>query len=337
MQPNLQDDLIDKILNRFPKKSQAAEKLMEVLSLNRDGVYRRLRGDTMLNAVEIQTLATHFDISLDSILSDKQGKVSFSYNRSEQPISSFLDYLQLINYQISLFVRQPNIHAHYTAREVPIFIYMMFPRLMALKLYIYGLTNWNLDYLQHRKFRFDLITAKELEIAYATGKLYCALDSTDYWTLSFLDQSLNQIEYMLLDGRFERAEDAFEICSDLVELVRHCRHMAEEGKKFMPGQKPLEQNGQFELFHNELTGTYNTILGVTETHSILYHTLDGPNFIFTTDQEMCSYMERWFQSMISTSTAISIHSSKNRNYYFNRLEEKVNQMARRLELLIPQL
>ena len=43
----LQEALIDEILNRFSKKSEAANKLMEVLSINRDGVYRRLRGDTV--------------------------------------------------------------------------------------------------------------------------------------------------------------------------------------------------------------------------------------------------------------------------------------------------
>ena len=185
----------------------------------------------LLNAQEIQTLATYFDISIDEILKGKRNKTFFSYNIYERSINNFLEYIQQINWQISEFYRRPEFRVHYASREIPIFIYMMFPRLLTFKLYVYGLTVWRFEYLQNKRFTFDLVNATELSLAEDTSRLYCSIDSTDYWTLSILEQTLNQIEYVALEGRFENNDDALTICHEIQALVEHCRSMAESGKE----------------------------------------------------------------------------------------------------------
>ena len=329
----LQSSLLERVLARYPKKTAAVDALMDVLNVNRDGIYRRLRNDTLLSAPEIQTLATTFDISLDEVLSGKDNKISFSYNLYDQPVSSFLHFLGQINQHLKVFTRQPGFRVFYSSRELPIFIYKMFPRLLSFKLYVYGLTTWHFSYLQEKKFSFDLLTPADLETAESTSRMFCAIDSTDLWTLTILEQTLSQIEFMVHAGRFTSPDIAMAVSREVLEVVRHCRAMAEAGKKFMPGFTPSEANGNFNLFSNELAGTSNTILAISDHQYGLYNTLDSPNFIYTTNPRICRSVEDWFRNLLNESIALSVHSGMSRNIYFNKLEQRTEQHLKKMEYI----
>jgi hypothetical protein len=331
-QPNtLQLKLFDEILTRFSKKSEAISELMKVLSVNRDGIYRRLRCDTLLTSPELQLLAVHYGISLDELAHAGTNRIFFYYSPYEQQVNSFWDYLILMNRHMKKFVKQPELWVYYSSQEIPIFISMMFPKLFAFKMYIHGLTTWHLEYLQDLPFDFELLNAKEQEIVKETVKIYCTIDSTDFWTLALLQQTLSQIEYLAMEGRFRNFGICQELCLELQELIQHARLMAEAGKKFMPGYEPIEENGVFDLYHSELTVTNTTILSISQQQYGLYNTFDSPNFLFTNNKRLCLQKKAWFKKVKQYSVSMSVHSSKNRNHYFNKLENKIEQTVQRLK------
>lgn len=330
----LQEKLLLEVRNRFEKQSAMVSALSQLLSVNRDGVYRRLRGDTSLNAEEVQILANHFGISIDGLLAGHQKKTYFFYNHYQQPITAYLPYLEQIYAQIRRFSEQPTFRVYYASKEVPILIYYQFPRLLAFKLYVYGISTWQFPELENQRFHFDLLSAQELEVAKAAAKLYCQVDSSDFWPLSILEPFLNQVEYLTMAEKFAESGIAVQICQELLEMIQHVRQMAEIGRKYLYGEAPSKQHAKFELFYNELASTNNTILGVSDNLSGLFHTLDTPNFLFTTDPQLCGRMKEWFEQMVGHSTAISIHSERDRNFYFNRLEEKVQQTIERVEFWV---
>lgn len=327
----LQLKLFDEILTRFSKKSEAISELMKVLSVNRDGIYRRLRGDTLITSQELHLLAIRFGISLDELVHEDTDKIFFSYSLYEQEANSFWDYLMLTHQHLKEFVKQPKLWVYYSSQEIPIFISMMFPKLFAFKMYVNGLTTWHLDFLQNKPFDFDLLNAKEQALAMETSQIYCTINSTDFWTLSLLQQSLSQIEYLAVEGRFKTFDVCQQVCFELLELIRHARLMAESGKKFMPGHEPIKANGVFDLFHSELTVTNTTILSISQQRYGLYNAFDNPNFLFTNNKRLCLLKEAWFKKVKQYSVSISIHSSKNRNQYFNKLESKIEQTMKRIE------
>lgn len=334
---DLQEALIQQILDRYAKKPEAVRELTEVLSLNRDGIYRRLRGDTVLTAAEIQKLAIHFDISIDAILTGVSNKTFFSYNAYQHQIASFREYLEQVDEQVKRFRDLPDLHMYYASREIPVFHFMMFPRLLAFKLYLFGLTAWRFDYLRDRKFSLDLVPPQDMDLARTIGRNYCMVNSSELWTYSILEHSLNQIEYVAAEDRFENKEASLEICGEVRHFVQHARAMAEAGRKFMPGQSPQEQSAHFNLFYNELASTGNTILGVAGPVRVLFNVFDSPNYLFTTDHRICRSTEEWFEEVLHHSIPISVHAGKNRNQYFNRLEQKIRQAEQRLELVFSSL
>ena len=69
---------------KYPKKGQLVDELMDLLCIEREAVYRRLRKDVVFHAFEVAKIASAWNISLDEIIDIDSEKVIFQ--------------LQLINY-----------------------------------------------------------------------------------------------------------------------------------------------------------------------------------------------------------------------------------------------
>lgn len=327
-----QSKFFEQILSKFPKKSLAVEELSELLAVGKDAIYRRLRGDTLLTPDELQQLSLKYHISLDAMIYDTNNTVFCNYNAFTQKVTNFHQYLEGILGQIQQVAQLPNSTVHYASVEIPVFYYMYFPDLIAFKLYVWGLTTWNLEYLNERKFSKDLISYPTLKSIEELHQTYNNLPSTELWSLGILDNTLNQIEYISVTNRFENPEDALGLCDILMQLMGHLKSMAAYGHKFPPNISAHTGGGTFDLYHNELYSTNNTILVNTIAGQILFTTFCNPNFLTSTDSRLCTFTKDWFKTIISKSNSISLHSEKGRNWFFNRLERKIKAVRNRIEM-----
>lgn len=322
--------MVNEIQARYHKKSDLASELMEVLSLNKDGVYRRLRFEKKLTADEVGLLARHYDISIDALLANQANKTYFNYNVYDKPVSSFKDYLSQINRQAIAFSQMPGAHLYYATREIPIFIYTIFPKLMTFKFYVYGLTTWRLSYLKGKPFDFNYLTEVDRELAMNISRLYCSFESTELWTISVLEQTLSQVEYTAAEGRFKRLEDAMEVIHEVENMIEYLKVISSRGKKSLPGIPAVEENGNYNLFYNELTSTNNTFLGVSKGWKGLFNTFDHPNFLFTSDRRLCESAFDWFKKVINHSASVSLQLEQGQVFFFERLKNRVELAKNRV-------
>jgi len=79
------DCFLENLSARYPKKGQLAEELMDLLCIEREAVYRRLRKDVVFHAFEVAKIASAWNISLDEIIDIDSGKITFQMQQ--------LDYL----------------------------------------------------------------------------------------------------------------------------------------------------------------------------------------------------------------------------------------------------
>ncbi|HMR43451.1 MAG TPA: helix-turn-helix transcriptional regulator, partial [Saprospiraceae bacterium] len=79
MAQNIQNQIFELILNRFPKKSDAVEELSQLFSIGKDAIYRRMRGESVLTPDELQKLAVKFNISLDALAFENKNSVFFTF------------------------------------------------------------------------------------------------------------------------------------------------------------------------------------------------------------------------------------------------------------------
>jgi len=71
------DHFIESLLEKYPKKAHLTQALMDLLCIEREAVYRRLRKDVAFSAHEIVKISSAWSISLDTIIGINSEQVSF--------------------------------------------------------------------------------------------------------------------------------------------------------------------------------------------------------------------------------------------------------------------
>jgi len=332
---DIQQLIFDEIEKRIPKNKQATTEIAKVLHMSSDAVYRRQRGDTALLAQELTELSEHFKISLDALLGQQSATVFSEFSGFAKPVQTFQDFLVGALRQLEFVHSLPEPYLYYASQEIPVFQYMYFPELIQFKLYVWGTTTWDFDYLQNQPFHFDLVPYSTMELVGKMLDLYNRLPSTDLWTLNIVDYTLNQIEYVVYSRQFKNPEDALLLCDRVLQLLGHMRKMAEKGFKFSPDEK-LSSGAAFNLYHNELMYTSNTMLVTAQQHKFVIAVFCNPNYLRSMDQKLCNYTYEWMENLVSKSQAMSVHSKRNRKWYFNRLSQKVESAKHRIKQFINQ-
>jgi hypothetical protein len=330
----LQLYLFEEILSRFPRRPDAVEALTKLLNLGQDAIYRRMRGDSTLSSDEIALLAKTFKVSLDKFIFEKSDSVVFTFNPFSHKVRSFDDYLKGIEEDLEMMIRLPEIKIMDAWTEIPFFYYIYFPELFSFKFYVWGRTIWNFDYLQNLKFTLDVIPIPVIQRAQKILERYRQIPSTQLWSLSIVDNTLTQIEYHVNSGSFSKPEDALLLCQKVLQLAEHMERMATYGKKIAVGASSEMGGAHLELYHNEMLSTNNTIFVQSKVGRSVYTTISNPNFLKTSDDQMCNYTDDWFTNVIAKSRIISKSGESGRRFFFDRLRKRIEVVRKRVALLV---
>ncbi|MDZ7877644.1 MAG: helix-turn-helix transcriptional regulator [Saprospiraceae bacterium] len=330
----LQGYLFDEILTRFPRRPDAVEALSKLLNLGQDAIYRRMRGDSSLSSDEIALLAKTFNVSLDKFIFKQSDSVVFTFNPFSHKVKSFEDYLKGIETDIEMLIKLPDIKIMDAWTEIPFFYHIYFPELFCFKFYVWGRTIWHFDYLQNRKFTFDTIPVPVVQQAQKILERYRQIPSTQLWSLSIMDNTLTQIEYHINSGSFEHPEDALLLCSKVLELAEHMEKMTVYGKKIAVGGNAERGGANLELYHNEMLSTNNTIFVQSKVGRFVYTTISNPNFLKTSDDQMCNYTDKWFKNIIEKSRPMSQSGESGRRFFFDRLRKRIEVVRKRVALIV---
>ncbi len=331
---SLQEQFFDLVIARFPRRADAVEEISELLHLAKDAIYRRMRGDTFLSPTELGTLARHYHISLDALMLGQTNNVLFEFNAFSQKLHDFSDYLSGFIADLEPLRRIPNVQMLYASVEIPVLTYMFIPELISFKLYTWGRTTWNFEYLRDRPFDFDLVTAPVIRLSDTLLEQYISIDSTELWSVQITDNTLAQIEYHLYSGGFRQPQDALLLCSKLREWAVHMKSMAATGKKFKIGEKPELGRGAFRLYHNEMVYANITGMITSDYGQMVYAAFCNPNFMKSADPKLCAFTADWFQALITKSIPISSAAEKNRAWFFGELNKKIERVEQRIRLHI---
>lgn len=87
------DNFLVALAERHPRKTDLVNALMEILPLERESIYRRLRKDVLFTSEEIVQISSAWNISLDNIISSNPGKTKpFSLSMIEYINPQEADY-----------------------------------------------------------------------------------------------------------------------------------------------------------------------------------------------------------------------------------------------------
>ena len=313
------DYFMDALVAKYPKKTQLTQELINLLCIEREAVYRRLRKEVVFHVQEIAKIATAWNISLDEIIGINSGKVLFQM----QPIN-YLDpsrkefsTLQKRISAVELLKNSPNSEYVEVCNKMPRSLTTGFP-----SLYRFTIFKWAYQYSVERSdvlFSHTIVPEKvHREITeYNQNIKYVANTNFifDHMIFDFLIRDIRYFHSILLITDEEKdliKKDLFKLLEYLMEIAnRGC--YPETKKKVNIYISKININTNYSYYHSEK-------LKICRIHAF------GKYDICTYDQEMISNFVTWMHLKKRTSVQISEVDTKGRIDFFFKQQQLVESL-----------
>lgn len=320
---SIQTSFLEQVKKKLPANTSFADELAETLNISRDSAYRRIRGDTVLSLDEAKILCNQYSVSLDSLMgvnSDiipfKHLVVNYSPKTFEQWLQTMLNNLELINN----FSGEKTLL--YSAKDVPVFHYFNYPHLSAFKMFFWMKSVLNYNDLQSEKFKKEIVPLEYIAIGHKIWETYNKVPSVELWSDETSHVALKQLEFYYESGFFKSADDALVILSEYEKMLSDIRDHAAAGKK--------SGGGSFMLYKNEILIADNTIMFRMDSKRGVYISHNITELLHTTDESFCSKSESFIVNLQNRSVLISTTGEKERNKFFNRMQEKIDGVRKKI-------
>lgn len=322
----LQQGLFDQLKNRTQDTGDLLETLSVLLNVSTDGIYRRMRGDKLLDLYELIKICRHFNISFDEFSGIKKTSIQFNYSPLDlaNPESYKLYMRGLLNNFLDLS-RTDDKEVFFTAVDIPMFHFLPF-----LELTLFKVFSWSnsIGTFQGKYGEFcnlfkddDLVSIyKKLTIAYS------AIPSVEIWTEGTLAPILRSIDYYYESGYFDSEKEVLLLCNQLLEMVALVNRWSSRGfKDEHCNEVP------FKLYLSGIELENNFIVVRREkmiSSNIKLYTI---NSMSTIDPDFCDESMKWINNTIKKSILISGGLQKESFKFFNSLTQKIRHLIERIE------
>ena len=323
MDTSVQSLFFEQIRKRLPSHVSIVDELAELLDISRDSAYRRMRGETVLSLDEVKKLSVRFKISVDSIISPSPEGAFFHYRAINKSDFTFKEWLKNIEENLSILVNIPKAELWYFAKDTPVFYYFNSPLLSAFKMYFWMSAVLRHDGYRNQKFSISSVPNELTALGRKIYDLYTSIPRTEIWSEETLNVTLRQIEFYNDCGFFAERSYGIQLCDEYLELMNNIRSWAEIGYK-------EKKESTFNLYKNDLIIADNTILfkmGEKRAVFLPYNTL---NILSTTNEVFCKQADDYLMHLVTKSDRISTSNEKQRNTFFNQIEEKIRLVKKKL-------
>ncbi|MDR0681338.1 MAG: hypothetical protein LBG15_05760 [Dysgonamonadaceae bacterium] len=317
----IHDAFLADVRKKIPQNSKLVNMLVDILFIEKEAVYRRLRREVPFTFQEIVFIAKKLGISLDNIIgiginTDKSRP--FQLKLVEYLTPSEIDYSMMDEY-VNIFRQikaEENTEAAVISNILPQTLYSGFDYIS--KFYIF---KWYYLYYNEkaRPFHETIVPNKVMNL----------------FTDTFIESKNIQSSYFILDYqlfanlvtdikyynsiRLITKEDVLKIKEDLHFFLDYIEEMTISGCF-------KETGNQVRLYISEVNieTNYSYLLTQKYNLSLIW------TFILTTaaslDEDVFQKMKNWFQSFIRTSTLITITGEKQRIVFFEKQREIINEL-----------
>ena len=287
-----------------------AKTITELIGIEKDAVYRRLRGDANFSFTEMALIARNMGISLDSIagIENLQSKPS-KMNISRQVNPTEVDY-EMFEGHVNLLKSikdEPATKILGAGNQLPHYLYQDYEYLTRYYRFL-----WNLSSSYGAACPYHEIVVPERLLTLQKENCLNAryISSTLYVFDSMIFQRLaNNIRYFARIN-FIKAEDVLLIKNDLIAFLNNMEKLAVNGKH-------EETGNEVSIFISDTDCDTNySCLKSKNIQMTLFFTFIL-NAIVSMDDEVFNETTTWIRSLQRTSTIISVSNEITRNAFFN--------------------
>jgi hypothetical protein len=315
--------LIEQCKERVGVKNLAAE-LSELLGVNTDAAYRRMRGTTALTFNEIQKICLRFNISFDSVINYQGRLVPFQFNAMFKDRFSIIKYLSGIEQELKMLSSKGDDgdKVTMTAMDLPYFRQFGFKSLSRFKLFFWQRSVLNLDEFKTKKFDANEALGEYEDITDRIYENYHGVASTEIWAPETLDSTIKQVQYYLESGLFTDKQSALQICDDIDALLTKLEGEAQLGRKLIQ-TSDRTISSPFEMYQSDIFLSNNCIQVLKDGRTYTYVSFNSFNSLMSFSPHFSAECNRWIEQIRLKSILLSEVSEKLRYQFFKSLREKL--------------
>jgi hypothetical protein len=315
----LYKNLIIEFRKRIPQNSKLVAKLTDILALEKEAVYRRLRQEVPFSFGEIVTIVKEMGISLDNIVGLDMLKrppcllQSVNYKDPDDT-----DYMMLKTYVdiLKSMAFEPNGEMSLVTNLLPQPIYPGFEYVSLFYFFKWAYHSSNGQTKSYQEFHFSERMKEHIASIFAESRNV----KTSYYILDkhVFNNFVDDVKYFH-SIRLLAEEDVANIKVDLLHLIDYMEELA--------------INGCFEDSKNKvfiyisdinIDTAYSYIDSQNAQFSMIWAFM--LNGVSTYDENTLDTLKNWIQSIIRTSTLISVTGEKQRTWYFEKQREIANEL-----------
>ncbi|MDU1904698.1 MAG: hypothetical protein E6772_07935 [Dysgonomonas sp.] len=311
----LQENFINLLKEKVPNK--LAETLTEILPLEKEAIYRRLRGNVSFSFNEISLLASHFGISLDNLAKIASPYRTKWYQLHVRDYSQFneIDLNMSHSYIKAIDMAADSSYSEFgiAANMLPLHISLLHP-----PLYRVYLLKWLYQFgrAAKDKLRYSEVQVPREEVK--TYQLYLkAVERIKYtffiWDSSFLISLINDINFFYKISIIN-LEEILMLKQEIIGLLDTIRYYADYGKFDSTGNK-------VEVYISILNfdTSYSYLLG--DNISISMSSAYSLGAFTSQEKDSCEEMKQWIMGLKKSSVLISGASEREKIRFFNEQRE----------------
>lgn len=319
----MQEVFIKHLKQVVPANVSLVDDIADLLKISNDSAYRRLRSETELSLDETYKICKHYRISVDSVFSNKGDSVTCNYIKLTDSEENFDSYLTSLLNQLERLQKTEDSKIIYAAEEIPIFHSFHSKELASFKLFYWQRSVLNIPAYQTKKFDWNVISEKQLDLTKKIHDTYLKVPSTEIWTNETINTTIKQIEYYFESGAFKTKEDTICVLDELKKMAQAINQYAEDEKK--------TNNATFNLYNSDLVIGTNCIHVTNGSSELSYISFNTLNSLTTSNHQFCEEIEHWMKNLIKKSTLISSVAEKQRFQFFSKSYKAIDASIERIK------
>ena len=314
-------DLLIQFKKRVPRNSKLVSRLVDILSLEKEAVYRRLRQEVPFTFEEIVAITKEFNISLDNMLGvDTRTTLPFRFHWTETGSPIEIDYLILEKYVQAMedVASDSEGEISIVTNLLPQLFYTGFQFIYHFYYFLWRYYSIPVDRIKsyHEIILPDRLIQIVKDIFVISKNV-----KTCYFVLNnrIFQDFVNDVAYFK-SIRLIKDEDVLLIKDELFHLLNYMETIAAKGFADDPSNEIFiyisETNVDTSYFYVDSQSSFRVAL--------IWSFIFTGMLIF--DEKMLDMMKRQIRSKIKTSTLLSVAGEKQRIMYFEAQRKIVEQL-----------
>lgn len=323
---NVQKKFFQELKIKLPSNYSLVNVVADELCISIDSAYRRIRGESDLSLKEFDLLSSKYAISTDAVLTRYHQSINFTSPSLDHNQSDIDLYLESIISEFQSLIQHGIKQIIYTAKDLPIFYYFMYPKLASFKIFVWIKNVRDIYEAGERQYKSSLIKKESLEKIQNLSLSYLSVPTTEIWCEDTLNTTLRQISYYNEIGSFESKQDIIDILDELKKVIGHVQIQAELGYKFTPENNHSDKahHDNFKMYYHEIPLSENLTLLKLENCNMVQLGNDPFKKLTTSNEDFFQDNHGFIQTIMKKAICISSNSQKKRKYFFNMLHHKID-------------